>query len=83
MSEHKTSGKKIYLYKKLKIIIGNKKANQNQNENNMNQIEPVMPYLEQTIYEVLQKGLIELDKNRPDDPLEFLGKYLISAANHN
>jgi hypothetical protein len=49
----------------------------------MNQIEPVMPYLEQTIYEVLQKGLIELDKNRPDDPLEFLGKYLISAANHN
>ena len=49
----------------------------------MNQIEPVIPYLEQTIYEVVQKGLIELDKNRPDDPLEFLGKYLISAANHN
>ena len=62
------------------IKIGSKK--ENQKDNNSNQIEPVIPYLEQTVYEVVQKGLIELDKTRPDNPLEFLGKYLISAASH-
>ncbi len=44
------------------------------------EIKPLRPYLEATIYEVLQQGLKELDKTRPDNPLEFLGKYLMSHA---
>ena len=53
--------------------------------NNQNEIPigPVRPYLLSTVYEVVQKGLIELDKTRPDNPLEFLGKYLLSASSHN
>ncbi len=44
------------------------------------EIKPLRPYLEANIQEVLQKGLAELDKVRPDNPLEFLGKYLLSYA---
>ena len=44
------------------------------------EIKPLRPYLEATIYEVLQQGLKELDRERPDNPLEFLGKYLMSHA---
>ena len=57
--------------------------NLDEKEENKNKIEAVRQYLESTVYEVVEKGLIELDKTRPDDPLEFLGKYLISAASHN
>lgn len=44
-------------------------------------IGPVRPYLENTITTIVQKGLIELDKARPDNPLEFLGKFLVEHAN--
>jgi protein dpy-30 len=44
------------------------------------EITPIRPYLEANVQEVLQKGLAALDKERPDNPLEFLGKYLISYA---
>jgi len=50
------------------------------NENN--KFKPIKPYLIQTVIPVIQKGLIELDKNRPENPLEYLGKYLISNSNH-
>lgn len=42
--------------------------------------KPLRPYLEENISEVLQKALKELDEKRPDNPLEYLGKYLISYA---
>jgi hypothetical protein len=61
-------------------------GNVNQNDNNVQNdipIEPIRPYLLSTVYEVVRKGLIELDKARPDNPLEFLGKYILSAASHN
>jgi Ca2+-binding EF-hand superfamily protein len=38
------------------------------------------PYLEQTVVAVLMQGMTELAKERPDNPLEFLGKYLLSRA---
>ena len=62
----------------------NKNNNNNENNNNENNIkyEPIKPYLLETVIPVIQKGLMELDKNRPDNPLEFLGKYLLSNANH-
>ena len=48
---------------------------------NTSSIGPVRPYLENTITTIVQKGLIELDKARPDNPLEFLGKFLLEHAN--
>ena len=42
--------------------------------------KPLRPYLEENISDVLQKALKELDEKRPDNPLEYLGKYLISYA---
>ena len=62
----------------------NEENNKNIIENNENnkKYEQIKPYLLETVIPVIQKGLIELDKNRPDNPLEFLGKYLISNANH-
>lgn len=44
------------------------------------EISPIRPYLESTVAGVIQKGLLELDKERPDKPLEFLGNYLISMS---
>ena len=61
-------------------------GNVNQNDNNVQNdipIEPIRPYLLSTVYDIVRKGLIELDKARPDNPLEFLGKYILSAASHN
>ena len=47
-----------------------------------NKFKSIKPYLIQTVLPVIQKGLIELDKNRPENPLEYLGKYLLSNSNH-
>ena len=44
------------------------------------EIKPLRPYLEANISEVLQKALKDLDEKRPDNPLEYLGKYLVSYA---
>ena len=64
------------------LILGNVNQNDNNVQNDI-PIEPIRPYLLSTVYEVVRKGLIELDKARPDNPLEFLGKYILSAASHN
>ena len=55
----------------------NEENNKNIIENNENnkKYEQIKPYLLETVIPVIQKGLIELDKNRPDNPLEFLGKF--------
>jgi hypothetical protein len=42
--------------------------------------KPLRPYLEENISEVLQKALRDLDEKRRDNPLEYLGKYLVSYA---
>lgn len=53
-----------------------------QNEN-AQPVYPVRPYLERNLVPIVQQALIELDKVRPDDPLEFLGNFLISKAQGN
>ena len=53
------------------------------NHNDSNNSGPVRPYLESTITSIVQKGLIELDKERPDNPLEFLGNYLLMHSKEN
>lgn len=62
-----------------------KKENKNNKSNNddSNNFGPVRPYLESTITSIVQKGLIELDKERPDNPLEFLGNYLLMHSKDN
>jgi protein dpy-30 len=37
----------------------------------------VRQYLEATVCQVLMKGMQEVVKQRPDDPLEFLGQFLL------
>ncbi|KAK9904010.1 hypothetical protein WJX75_002491 [Coccomyxa subellipsoidea] len=37
----------------------------------------VRQYLEATVVQVLMKGMQEVVRQRPDDPLEFLGQYLL------
>ena len=64
------------------LILGNVNQNDNNVQNDI-PIEPIRPYLLSTVYDIVRKGLIELDKARPDNPLEFLGKYILSAASHN
>ena len=44
----------------------------------LEKIKPLRPYLEENISKALQKGLEALCKERPDNPLEYLGKYLMS-----
>ena len=52
----------------------------NNQEKEPEENKPLRPYLEEKISDVLQKALRELDEKRPDNPLEYLGKYLISYA---
>jgi protein dpy-30 len=40
-------------------------------------------YLEQTVTEVVMQGMTELAKVRPENPLEFLGNYILSRAKPN
>eukprot|EP00884_Botryococcus_braunii_P020528 jgi/Botrbrau1/7159/Bobra.0143s0031.1 len=38
---------------------------------------PVRAYLEQAIVPVLMAGMQQVVRERPDDPIEFLGQYLL------
>jgi protein dpy-30 len=40
-------------------------------------------YLESTIVPIVTQGMSELAKERPQNPLEFLGNYLLKHANMN
>ena len=51
-----------------------------QQEKEPEEFKPLRPYLEANISEVLQQGLAALDKERPDNPLEFLGKFLLDHS---
>lgn len=61
----------------MKININKMSSNQ---EKEPEENKPLRPYLEENISEVLQKALKDLDEKRPDNPLEYLGKYLINYA---
>jgi protein dpy-30 len=37
-------------------------------------------YLEQSVVPVVMQGMAELAKERPDNPLEFLGNYILNQA---
>ena len=37
-------------------------------------------YLEQNVTSVLQEGMLELVKEKPDNPLEYLGNFILQRA---
>ena len=77
----KISGSKNSGSKKLKL----KSSNQNSQNSNTNQTTPdqnvsTRTYLEQNVVSVVQEGMYELAKTRPDNPLEFLGNFILERA---
>lgn len=44
---------------------------------------PIRAYLDQTVVPILLQGLAETAKERPKNPIEFLGNYLLKNANEN
>ena len=38
---------------------------------------PIRSYLDNTVVPILLQGLSELSQERPEDPVEFLGNYLL------
>lgn len=44
------------------------------------QVVSTRSYLEQTVTSVIQEALLELARQRPDNPLEFVGNYILSKA---
>ncbi|KAF9431506.1 hypothetical protein BGZ76_000224 [Entomortierella beljakovae] len=41
---------------------------------------PIRPYLDQTVLPVLLEGMKQLAKERPQNPLEYLGHYLLDHS---
>ncbi len=41
---------------------------------------PTLDYIRVTVQKEVQQGLLKLAKERPDNPVEYLGKYLIGEA---
>ena len=49
------------------------------NEANLQSL-PIRSYLDQTVVPVLLQGLAELAKERPSNPVEWLGNYLLKNS---
>jgi hypothetical protein len=65
----------------------NKKINESSDNNNNNissennvPIQSVRAYLEETVTAAVQEGMMELVKKKPENPLEFLGNFLIEKS---
>ena len=44
------------------------------------QLTSTRAYLEQTVTSVIEEALLELARKRPDNPLEFVGNYILDKA---
>ena len=44
------------------------------------QVISARAYLEQTVSSVIQEALLELVRRKPDNPLEFVGNYILDKA---
>ena len=78
---------KIIVLKKKTTSKVNKSKNTNvkSNENayklpSPEQVVSTRAYLEQTVSSVIQEALLELARQRPDNPLEFVGNYILKKA---
>ena len=50
------------------------------NENEPQQVLSTRAYLEQNVTPVVQEALLECARKRPDNPLEFVGNYILNRA---
>ena len=64
-----------------------KSSNNNKNEqaNNDTEQQPysnisIRAYLEQNVTSVIQEAMLECARNRPSNPLEFIGNYILDRA---
>lgn len=55
----------------------NKAENKKQNLNNI----PIRQYLDQTVVPLVLQGMAEVAKERPDNPIGYLAKFLSDHAN--
>ena len=54
--------------------------NNEKNENTPQQVLSTRAYLEQNVTPVVQEALLECARKRPDNPLEFVGNYILNRA---
>lgn len=54
--------------------------NNEKNENAPQQVLSTRAYLEQNVTPVVQEALLECARKRPDNPLEFVGNYILNRA---
>jgi len=62
--------------KKGEIRNATDEAKEDKNENPHAAL-PIRAYLDNTVVPILLQGLSELSQERPEDPIDFLGNYLI------
>lgn len=49
-------------------------------KNNLKDIASTRQYLESTVVNAVMQGMAEISKERPDNPLEYLGNFLIRKS---
>ena len=73
-SSSKNSGSK-----KMKLKSTNKNSQIKEKDESENVVS-TRTYLEENVVSVVQEGMYELAKKRPENPLEFLGNYILERA---
>ena len=61
------------------IDADNRKNNNNNKGDDVRSL-PTLDYIEATVQKDVQEGLIGLARLKPDNPIEFLGKYLYDKS---
>jgi hypothetical protein len=54
--------------------------NDNKQEESPQQVLSTRAYLEQNVVPVVQEALLECARKRPENPLEFVGNYILNRA---
>ena len=83
MSNKNKSSKKDNTSKKnavVKNINSNNKSSNNNNDMNYIRSLPTSEYLKLTVEKDVQKGLLRVSRLRPENPIEYLGKYLLEKS---
>ena len=58
----------------------NKENKENSSDNLQVPIQSVRAYLEETVTAAIQEGMMKLVEQKPENPLEFLGNFLIEKS---
>ena len=57
----------------------NNKVNNNVQKGTINSLQ-TLDYIKVTVQEEVQQGLLKVAREKPDNPIEFLGKFLVNAS---